>query len=159
MHPIQELTSEQQRYLDSIIGHSDDELLLEITRGQLSGITASTKPRSPSAQSREEYRKRVPKRPVEYEYERQTLVPFVKHAQASVQSIQSKLYVLLCDAELLKPKQQAIEALTSTEKDVIAGVATILFARYNEIMAVAIPAAILLARKGLTSFCATKPKG
>ncbi|GAA4501441.1 hypothetical protein GCM10023172_23290 [Hymenobacter ginsengisoli] len=87
------------------------------------------------------------------------LVPFVKHAQASVQSIQAKLYVLLCDAELLKPKQQAMEALTGTEKDVIAGMATIVFARYNEIMAVAIPVAILLARKGLASFCATKPKG
>lgn len=157
MSPTPELTAEQQWYLDSLLDHSEEELLLEITKGLLSGITASAKPRpQPTAQSREAYRNRVPRQPVN-KYEKPVLEPFVKHAHDTVDSARARLYSLLCDAATLKPTQQAIEALTGTEKEVIAGVVGILFARYNEIMAVAIPTAVLLLKKGLTMYCAAKP--
>ena len=157
MSPTHELTTEQQRYLDSILDHSDEDLLLEITKGTLSGITASAAPHPPrTPESWEAYRNRVPRRPIE-EYEKPIFEPFVETTQKTVSSVRLRLYGLLCDATTLKPTQQTVEALTGTEKEVIAGVAGIIFAYYNGIMAVAIPTAVLLIKKGLAVYCAAKP--
>lgn len=156
------MSPDQERYLSSLLDLPDEELLYEVAAGSLTGITASSRPpyEQKSAEGRANYFRRllnqVPRHPIE-DFQKEYLTPFLQHAQQQVRQSQTQLYHLLCDPSTHQPNAQALDIATGQKKDIIVAVAMALMQHYNTFASIAIPVAVLLARNGLTSFCATLP--
>jgi hypothetical protein len=159
------LTSQQLRYLDAIIDKSEEELLYEIARGMLAGITNSARPDyetksggpgQSKAERLEARRNAVPDEPVS-EYVKPLLEPHIPQAKESALSFRERVFKVVCDPDTLKPKEWAVDATTGHAKDVLVAVITALTAQHSVAMSMAMPSVVLLLKNGLKFFCSTKP--
>ena len=163
--PPTHLSRQQSHYLDSIIDKSYNELLFEIARGMLSGVTASagpgyeTKSGGPKSSNEEDQKfqlSNVPREPVD-EFLKPALEPHLSYAEKKVQALHSQVYQLVCNAEEQKPKEWALDASTGQTKDIVVGVVSALTAKYSIAMGIAIPVVVYLLKKGLYQFCSASP--
>jgi hypothetical protein len=163
------MTSQQTRYIDSLLDKSEQDLLFEIARQTLSGVRNSGysgtrgKDNGPiwielKEQKPEEVLNRVPEAPVN-EQQKQVLVDYLDVARERFATVRLRLYVLLCDSTTQKPKDMALDIATGQIKDVVAGVAGALLAQYSIAVSIGIPVAVLAMKQGLFAFCATRPVG
>lgn len=161
------MTTEQERYLDSILDKSEEDLLFEIARQALSGIRNSgysgTRGNNGGPvwielkeQKPEEALNRVPAAPVN-EQQKQILAGQLEVARARFVTLQLRMYALLCDAATQKPKDMALDIATGQIKDVVAGIASALLAQYSIAVSIGLPVAVLAMKHGLFAFCATQP--
>lgn len=105
--------------------------------------------------SPKEVRQAVPDAPIE-----KAVKPFLTerldYAKESIHAIHLQVYSLVCNTER-RPNEQALDIATGQTKDIIAAVVMVLTVEHSMVMSVAIPAVVYLLKKGLHSFCATKP--
>jgi hypothetical protein len=92
--------------------------------------------------------------PPKQEPVRLLLPPGLEKARDLIRTCQAHLYQLLCDPTTQKPTEWAMDAATGQVKDLIAAAVTILMSSYCTEVALAIPVAVLLLKKGLSTFCA-----
>ena len=158
------LSPQQLRYLDSIIGMSEEELLYEIAREMLSGVTNSVRPdyeikAGGPGQSKEERREArrnaVPDKPVD-EYVKPLLEPHLPEAKEKAQSILTKIHQLLCDEKTQKPKEWALDIATGETRNLVVIVAAQLAPQHIATITVILASVAWSLKGGLHLLCATK---
>ena len=159
------LTPQQLRYLDVIIDKSEEELLYEIARGMLAGVTNSAQPDyetksggpgQSKTERQEAQRNAVPNELVS-EYAKPFLEPHIPQAREGALSFRGRVFKLVCDPNTLKPNEWAIDATTGPAKDVVVAVITALAVQHSVAMSMAMPSVVFLLQNGLKFFCSTKP--
>lgn len=158
------LTLQQLRYLDAIIDKSEEELLYEIARGMISGVTNSVRPDyetkaggpGQSKEERQEARRNaVPDKLVD-ENVKSFLEPHLPQAKEKAQSILAKIYQLLCDEKTQKPKGWALDIATGETRNLVVIVAAQLAPQHIATTTVIIASVAWSLKGGLHLLCAAK---
>jgi len=82
--------------------------------------------------------------------------PYKKMGRELWRSVKYELHGLLCDRKAEKPKEWTLEFLSGDFRNLAVAVVTLLVASLNVPLSIAVPAAALILKKGVGSFCATK---
>ena len=72
-------------------------------------------------------------------------------------ALEYELHQLLCDSALRKPKDWTAELIEGDTRNLIVALLTLLVAKYEMTLAVAVPATALLVKKRLAGLCAKRP--
>lgn len=80
--------------------------------------------------------------------------PYVQLGKDFLAAIEYDLHKVLCQGS--KPKAWTDQALGGDEKELGVAIATVLMAQFEATLAIAVPAAVLVTRRGLTRFCRRK---
>lgn len=152
------LTAEQERYISAILDKSELELLYEVASGSVQGITASAQQPSPAERMArfQQLLRRVPARPIT-EYHKPALEIHLDAARKTLETAKARLYRLLCDPNSPKLNGLTMDIFTGDIKEIVMAAASALLSQYGMAVAVGIPASIILLRRGVQRFCATKP--
>jgi len=69
------------------------------------------------------------------------------------QNIESDLYSLLCDSRAKKPKQWVEDLVTGDVRNLLVGIIGAIATTYSIGLGIAVPAAALVVKRGIVSFC------
>jgi hypothetical protein len=85
--------------------------------------------------------------------ENQFMSSFLDNGQRIWQSYKDKVENILCDKTKREPKENIKELTTGTGKDLVVNIITLLTTTYSLTLAIAIPVAALILKKGINSIC------
>lgn len=72
--------------------------------------------------------------------------------------LSSEIYYLLCDPNNKQPKDWVQELISGDIRNLVTGIIAVIASTYSVSLGIAIPAAALVIKKGLVSYCKIKPR-
>jgi hypothetical protein len=81
--------------------------------------------------------------------------PYVEMGEKLWGAFKYELYDLLCNSERKEPKDWLNETVTGDIRNLATGIISAITAKYNVSIAIALPAAALIVKKGLLNYCST----
>lgn len=157
------LTPEQLDYIEALLHTADEGLLLEIAACNVKNQQLERDISFAATASMEamhflmaQYSSWVPLSMVAEQF-RLNYLPLLPQAKQTVDLFSHYLYEIVCSPETQKPQEWALDATTGQVKDLVVSIITALTAQYSVPVSIAIPATIILLKKGLLNFCAAPP--
>ena len=83
--------------------------------------------------------------------------PYVEMGKKLWGAFKYELYDLLCNSETKEPKEWLNDAVTGDIRNLATVIISVITAKYNVSIAIALPAAALVIKNGLLKFCSIQP--